>query len=71
MTGYGDSSVNFEIRAWIRDPKNGIANVKSAVLLALWDSFKAHGITIPFPQRDVHLIPMPGEGQAASGAPGP
>jgi small-conductance mechanosensitive channel len=71
MTEYGDSSVNFEIRAWIRDPKNGIANVKSAVLLAIWDAFKAHGITIPFPQRDVHLIPMPGEGRTVSGAPGP
>lgn len=60
MTGYGDSSVNFEIRAWIRDPKNGVANAKSAVLIAVWDSFKAHDITIPFPQRDVHLIPIPG-----------
>ncbi len=67
MTGYGDSSVGFEIRAWIRDPKNGIANVKSAVLIAVWDSFKAHGITIPFPQRDVHLIPMPGLAAAATG----
>ena len=73
MTGFGDSSVNFEIRAWINDPKNGIANVKSAVLFAVWDSFKAHGITIPFPQRDVHLIPMPGQspsGGSATSGPG-
>ncbi len=62
MTGYGDSSVNFEIRCWINDPKNGIANAKSAVLFAVWDIFKANDITIPFPQRDVHLIPMPGAG---------
>ena len=67
MTGYGDSSVNFEIRCWINDPRNGIANAKSAVLIAVWDIFKANGVTIPFPQRDVHLIPMPGAGPATSG----
>ncbi len=60
MTGFGDSSVNFEIRCWINDPRNGIANATSAVLIAVWDIFKANGVTIPFPQRDVHLIPMPG-----------
>lgn len=60
MTAFGDSSVNFEIRCWIRDPKNGIANAKSAVLLAVWDRFAEADIRIPFPQRDVHLIPMPG-----------
>ena len=59
MTGYGDSSVNFEIRCWINDPRNGIANAKSGVLLAVWDIFMAHDITIPFPQRDVHMIPPP------------
>lgn len=68
MTEFADSAVNFEIRCWINDPKNGIANVKSAVLFAVWDAFKAHGITIPFPQRDVHLIPAPGP--AATSGPG-
>lgn len=67
MTGFGDSSVNFEIRCWINDPKNGVANAKSAVLLAVWDRFAEAGIRIPFPQRDVHLIPMPGAAPAASG----
>jgi small-conductance mechanosensitive channel len=37
------------------DPKNGIRNVKSDVLLLVWDKFQAHGIEIPFPQRDLHL----------------
>jgi small-conductance mechanosensitive channel len=59
MTGFGDSSVDFEIRCWINDPRNGIASAKSAVLLAVWDSFKAHGITLPFPQREVRLVQEP------------
>ncbi|MBU6442930.1 MAG: mechanosensitive ion channel [Alphaproteobacteria bacterium] len=67
VTGFGDSSVNLEIRAWISDPKNGIASVKSAVMLEVWDRFAEAGITLPFPQRDVHLIPPP----SAAGSNGP
>lgn len=55
LTGFGDSSVDLELRIWIADPANGVANVKSAVLLKVWDSFKANGIEIPFPQRDLHI----------------
>jgi len=55
LKGFGDSSVDLELRLWIADPANGLANVKSEVLLKVWDSFKEHGIEIPFPQRDLHL----------------
>jgi small-conductance mechanosensitive channel len=52
---YGDSSVNLQLRVWINDPKNGLGNVKDAVLLAVWDSFHANDIEIAFPQRDLHI----------------
>ena len=52
---FGDNSINLEIRFWIRDPQNGIANVKTEVLLGVWDRFHEHGIEIPFPQRDLHI----------------
>jgi len=52
---FGDSTVNLQLRFWIDDPQNGIANVKDAVLLAIWDSFHASGIEIAFPQRDLHI----------------
>lgn len=55
---FGDSSVDLELRIWINDPQNGIANVQSDVLLAIWDRFHAHGIEIPYPQRDLHLQPL-------------
>ena len=55
LLGFGDSSVELELRIWIQDPKNGVRNVKSDVLLLVWDKFHAHGIEIPFPQRDLHL----------------
>lgn len=52
---FGASSVNFDLRFWINDPANGISNVRSAVLLALWDRLHEHGIEIPFPQLDLHI----------------
>ena len=55
LRGFGDSSVDLEIRIWIDDPEAGRANVMSEVLLGVWDRFHEHGIEIPFPQRDLHL----------------
>jgi len=55
LLGFGDSSVNLELRVWIEDPANGRSNVTSEILLNVWRSFKQHGIEIPFPQRDLHL----------------
>ena len=52
---FNDSSVDLEIRFWIRDPMNGRANVTSELLLGVWDRFAEHGIEIPYPQRDLHL----------------
>ena len=55
MTGFGDSSIDMELRFWIEDPKNGTANIQSDALFRIWDTLKENGIEIPFPQRDVHL----------------
>lgn len=55
LTGFGDSSVNLELRVWISDPQGGVMNVTSEVFLALWDLFRENGIEIPFPQRDLHI----------------
>ncbi len=55
VTGFGDSSVNLEIRFWIKDPSNGRGSVLSDLLLEIWDRFHQHGIEIPYPQRDLHL----------------
>ena len=53
LTGFGDSSLDFLLRFWIRDPQQGLTNIRGKVLLALWDTFKEHGITIPYPHREV------------------
>jgi small-conductance mechanosensitive channel len=55
LMGFGDSSVNLEMRFWIEDPTNGVTNVRSQVLLAVWEKFREHAIQIPFPHRDLRI----------------
>ena len=55
MTEFGDSSVNFKLRFWIKDAEQGITNVKGQVMMELWKSLKENEINIPFPHREVFL----------------
>jgi len=55
VKGFGDSSVDLELRFWINDPEGGVANVSSMVYLEVWKRFQKHGIEIPFPQRDLNI----------------
>ncbi len=61
IVGFGDSSVDYILRFWIDDPTGGLTNIRGNVYLALWDAFKANGVDIPFPQREVRLL---GENEA-------
>ncbi len=59
LRGFGDSSVDLELRVWLGDPEDGVANISSEILLEVWKSFQEHQIEIPFPQRDLHIKSMP------------
>jgi len=52
---FGDSAIKLQTRFWIADAQNGVQNVKSEVLLAIWEKFRRDGIEIPYPQRVLHL----------------
>ena len=56
IVGFGDSSVDYILRFWIRDPTGGLTNIRGNVYLALWDTFKENEISIPFPQREVKIL---------------
>ena len=60
LVGFGDSSVDLELRFWVDDPEEGVVNIRSDVLLEVWDRFHANGIEIPFPQRDIHIVSAEG-----------
>jgi small-conductance mechanosensitive channel len=68
LTGFGDSSLDFILRFWIDDPREGLTNIRGVVLLALWDTFKAHGIRIPYPHRAV-IMKTPVEITGGAGNP--
>lgn len=69
LIGFGESSVELQLRFWIADAQNGVRNVTSEILLRIWDAFKEHGIAIPYPQRDVHV--RSADGLTGPGGPQP
>ena len=52
---FGDSALVFEVRSWIRSPWT-IDRIKSDIRFRIDALFREHGVVVPFPQRDVHLI---------------
>jgi small-conductance mechanosensitive channel len=60
IVGFGDSSVDYVLRFWISDPTGGLTNIRGNVFLALWDVFHENGISIPFPQHEVRMLPPEG-----------
>ncbi len=55
LAGFGDNSVDLEVRFWISDPHKGLSNIKSQVLLNVREKFHENSIEIPYPQRDLHI----------------
>jgi small-conductance mechanosensitive channel len=55
LLAFGDNGIELELRVWLQDPEAGLASVRSDINLAIWRAFKQAGITIPFPQRDLHI----------------
>lgn len=51
---FGDSSLNFELLVWSDEPPN-YYRLRSRLNYAIDAAFRASGIEIPFPQRDVHV----------------
>jgi small-conductance mechanosensitive channel len=63
---FGDSALIFDVYFWSDvGAERQLRQIRSAVRFRLTELFAENGITIPFPQRDVHLI------DAAAGAPAP
>ncbi len=56
LTAFGSSSIEYELWFWIKDPSTGIANVRSDVFLALWDTLDSRGIQIPKPAAAQRVI---------------
>lgn len=58
LTDFGDSSVNFEVSVWINDPWRMRQHL-NLLNESIWWALKDAGITIAFPQLDVHFDSEP------------
>ncbi|QOZ30263.1 mechanosensitive ion channel protein MscS [Bradyrhizobium sp. CCBAU 51753] len=54
LTEFAEAGMKFSLTFWIADP-DGMDNVKSDVMLSLWDAFKANGIRVPYPVRELRV----------------
>ena len=61
--GFGESSLDFELRAWTVE-FDSFLRVRSGLCTEVEAALRAEGITIPFPQRDLHVKTV-----AAAGTP--
>ncbi|WP_323366028.1 mechanosensitive ion channel domain-containing protein [Leptothoe sp. PORK10 BA2] len=52
--GFGDSSLDFDVLVWIRDPRLQF-DLKSDLYYMLEAHFRRHHIEIPFPQQDLNI----------------
>ena len=55
LVGYGDSSINFELRVWT-DQFDDWPRIRSQLAIAVYDAVYAAGLAFPFPQREVRLL---------------
>ena len=54
LTEFAEAGMKFSMTFWIADP-DGLDNVKSEVMLSLWDAFKREGIKVPYPVREIRV----------------
>jgi small-conductance mechanosensitive channel len=54
LTEFAEAGMRFSLTFWIADP-DGMDNVKSEVMLSLWDVFKREGIHVPYPVREIRV----------------
>ena len=55
----GDNGVEIELGVWIDDPDQGQSSLRGAILKDTLAAFRAGGIEIPYPTRDVRVVQGP------------
>ena len=60
LRNFNSSSVDFLLLMWVDDVTQGRWAPQSEVMFSIWHKFKEHGIEIPYPQQDIHLVSATG-----------
>jgi small-conductance mechanosensitive channel len=56
---FGERGVELELTVWIEDPAVGEGDLRSDLLIDILKAFRAGGIEMPYPRRDIHVIATP------------
>ncbi len=56
LNNFADNGIELILYFWVADVVDGCIEPKSEVMIAILDAFKTHGITIPYPQREVRVV---------------
>ena len=56
IKGFADNGIDLILTIWMPDPEEGPAVMQSELYLAIWRTFKANNISIPYPQREVRIL---------------
>lgn len=59
VKGFGESGIDLNLVFWIPDPEEGSSGLQSEIYLEIWRQFKKHGIVVPYPHREIHMLPTP------------
>jgi small-conductance mechanosensitive channel len=54
LTEFAEAGMKFSLTFWVADPAD-MDNMKSEVMLSLWDAFKSEGIRVPYPVREIRV----------------
>ena len=56
IENFGDSGIDILVEFWMEGIDDGENRVGADLLLMIWTALQAHGIEIPFPQREVRVL---------------
>lgn len=71
LSAFGPDGLEFTLGYWIADPEKGQLLLRSSINRRILESFRQHGVEIPYPQRVVHVTAdkdPPGRSSIAGGA---
>jgi small-conductance mechanosensitive channel len=56
ITAFADNGIHLELGFWVADPERGTGSLCSAIYYDVWKKFRAQGIEIPYPQREIRVL---------------
>jgi small-conductance mechanosensitive channel len=62
IKGFSESGIDLSLNIWIEIiPETGTTQLQSDIYLQVWREFQQHGISIPYPQREIRMLADPNE----------